>query len=161
MTKNPFSPSPEEYQAYLRQEIEFEQLEAGRRNGYPRKIAELTDFYQLQPGEGELATDEQVEYTTVYGPSEIKRVRRITGYFAEMGNFNNAKRAELGDRVAHDKTMTNASGRVEHVGIEDAILNRLTMERELAVEGYAVNLDGRSLDGRTADHNGGINEMIQ
>ncbi|WP_227763781.1 anaerobic ribonucleoside-triphosphate reductase [Zhaonella formicivorans] len=32
---------------------------------------------------------------------EIRRVRRITGYFSEIKNFNDAKKAELRDRVAH------------------------------------------------------------
>jgi hypothetical protein len=33
--------------------------------------------------------------------SPIHRVRRITGYLADMGNFNNSKRAELADRLVH------------------------------------------------------------
>lgn len=32
---------------------------------------------------------------------KIRRVRRITGYFSEINNFNDAKKAELKDRVAH------------------------------------------------------------
>lgn len=31
----------------------------------------------------------------------IRRIRRITGYFSEIKNFNDAKKAELRDRVAH------------------------------------------------------------
>lgn len=40
----------------------------------------------------------------VYQPfytRKIKRIRRITGYFSEINNFNNAKKAELKDRVTH------------------------------------------------------------
>lgn len=33
---------------------------------------------------------------------KIKRVRRITGYFSEINNFNDAKKAEVRDRVAHN-----------------------------------------------------------
>ena len=33
--------------------------------------------------------------------SSIKRVRRITGYLSEAGNFNDSKRAELKARVIH------------------------------------------------------------
>lgn len=33
--------------------------------------------------------------------SPIRRVRRITGYLSEVGNFNDAKRAELKERSAH------------------------------------------------------------
>ncbi|MBP2654753.1 MAG: hypothetical protein H6Q73_2322 [Firmicutes bacterium] len=33
--------------------------------------------------------------------SPIKRIRRITGYLSEVNNFNDAKRAELADRVIH------------------------------------------------------------
>ena len=37
----------------------------------------------------------------VCGSSAIKRVRRITGYFSVVENFNDAKLAELNDRVSH------------------------------------------------------------
>ncbi len=37
----------------------------------------------------------------VCGSSSIKRVRRITGYFSVVENFNDAKLAELNDRVSH------------------------------------------------------------
>lgn len=33
--------------------------------------------------------------------STIRRIRRITGYFSEVNNFNTAKKAELKDRVKH------------------------------------------------------------
>lgn len=33
--------------------------------------------------------------------SPIRRVRRITGYLSDATNFNDAKRAELADRVIH------------------------------------------------------------
>ncbi len=33
--------------------------------------------------------------------SPIKRIRRITGYLSESGNFNSAKQAELDARVVH------------------------------------------------------------
>lgn len=33
--------------------------------------------------------------------SPIHRVRRITGYLSDMGNFNDSKRAELADRTYH------------------------------------------------------------
>lgn len=32
---------------------------------------------------------------------KIKRIRRITGYLSEINNFNEAKKAELNDRVKH------------------------------------------------------------
>ena len=35
----------------------------------------------------------------------IRRIRRITGYFSEVNNFNTAKRAELDDRVKHSSEM--------------------------------------------------------
>ena len=37
----------------------------------------------------------------VCGSQAIKRVRRITGYFSTVDRFNDAKRAELEDRVSH------------------------------------------------------------
>jgi len=33
--------------------------------------------------------------------SPIRRVRRITGYLSDCNNFNDAKRAELADRIIH------------------------------------------------------------
>jgi len=36
-----------------------------------------------------------------YEKSPIRRVRRITGYLSDSTNFNDAKRAELADRVIH------------------------------------------------------------
>lgn len=36
-----------------------------------------------------------------YFTRKISRVRRITGYFSRVENFNDAKKAELRDRVVH------------------------------------------------------------
>jgi predicted translin family RNA/ssDNA-binding protein len=36
-----------------------------------------------------------------YFTRKIKRIRRITGYFSRVENFNDAKKAELYDRVVH------------------------------------------------------------
>lgn len=36
-----------------------------------------------------------------YFTRKIKRIRRITGYFSRVENFNDAKKAELLDRVVH------------------------------------------------------------
>jgi ribonucleoside-triphosphate reductase len=38
----------------------------------------------------------------------IRRVRRITGYLSTVDRFNDAKRAELADRVAHTSDAKNA-----------------------------------------------------
>lgn len=44
------------------------------------------------------------EYVVKSSPKqEIKRVRRITGYLSNENNFNDAKRAELRDRVKHNE----------------------------------------------------------
>lgn len=47
----------------------------------------------------ELDGDEAVLRSFEHSP--IKRVRRITGYLSEAGNFNDAKRAEMKARVVH------------------------------------------------------------
>ena len=47
----------------------------------------------------ELAQDEVV--VKAYEKSPIRRIRRITGYLSEQTNFNDAKRAELAERVVH------------------------------------------------------------
>ena len=36
-----------------------------------------------------------------YYARRISRIRRITGYFSKVENFNDAKKAELRDRVVH------------------------------------------------------------
>lgn len=38
---------------------------------------------------------------------EFERVRRITGYLSTVKRFNNAKRAELNDRVKHSLSTCN------------------------------------------------------
>lgn len=45
-------------------------------------------------------SDEELEIKVVTSPP-IKRVRRITGYLAEIDRFNGAKRQELSDRTTH------------------------------------------------------------
>ena len=45
-------------------------------------------------------SDEELEVKVVTSPP-IKRVRRITGYLAEVDRFNSAKQQELKDRTTH------------------------------------------------------------
>ena len=45
--------------------------------------------------------DCDIHYTTIERPFE--RIRRITGYLQKTGQWNNAKKAELQDRVVHEK----------------------------------------------------------
>ncbi|MBP2639603.1 MAG: anaerobic ribonucleoside triphosphate reductase [Firmicutes bacterium] len=47
----------------------------------------------------ELDQDEVV--IKAYEKSPIRRIRRITGYLSEQTNFNDAKQAELAERVVH------------------------------------------------------------
>lgn len=49
----------------------------------------------------ELSLDGDEVVVKAYEKSPIKRVRRITGYLSTTDNFNDAKRAELHDRVTH------------------------------------------------------------
>lgn len=49
----------------------------------------------------ELSLDGDEVIVKAYEKSPIKRVRRITGYLSTTDNFNDAKRAELDDRVTH------------------------------------------------------------
>lgn len=44
----------------------------------------------------ETVTDEQLGKGVMF-----RRVRRITGYLSDESSFNNAKQAELHDRVSH------------------------------------------------------------
>ncbi|ABO51097.1 hypothetical protein Dred_2587 [Desulforamulus reducens MI-1] len=43
---------------------------------------------------------EELEIKT-WAKSDIRRVRRITGYLSTVDRFNDAKQEELGDRVVH------------------------------------------------------------
>jgi len=47
----------------------------------------------------ELDQDEVV--IKAFEKSPIRRIRRITGYLSEQTNFNDAKQAELAERVVH------------------------------------------------------------
>ena len=44
--------------------------------------------------------DQEIEITST-PKSDIRRLRRITGYLSEVSNFNQAKRAEERDRYKH------------------------------------------------------------
>lgn len=45
---------------------------------------------------------EDVELTLTHDPVRFQRIRRITGYLVgDLSRFNNAKRAEVDDRVKH------------------------------------------------------------
>lgn len=49
-----------------------------------------------------LLDGEDVELTLTPDPVRFQRIRRITGYLVgDLSRFNNAKRAEVNDRVKH------------------------------------------------------------
>lgn len=50
---------------------------------------------EIQQGDGECVVKS-------YPKQEIRRVRRITGYLSDVKNFNDAKMAEMSDRVSHE-----------------------------------------------------------
>jgi len=58
-----------------------------------RKTLGRVEIKLLEDGEVEIKSFEK---------SSIKRVRRITGYLSTVDRFNDAKRAELADRVTHE-----------------------------------------------------------
>ena len=61
--------------------------------------------YKAQDMElGRLCIDIEGDELVVYSSpkTNIKRVRRITGYLSDVDNFNDAKRTELKDRVKHE-----------------------------------------------------------
>lgn len=53
---------------------------------------------------GRLSIDIEGDELVVYSSpkTNITRVRRITGYLSNANNFNDAKKAEMEDRVAHE-----------------------------------------------------------
>ncbi|MBQ9384411.1 MAG: hypothetical protein IJT87_09245 [Ruminiclostridium sp.] len=65
---------------------------------------------QLKPGQKLIALDvnldgEYVDLAYHYDSRPFERIRRITGYLVgTLDRFNNAKRSEVLDRVAHDIT---------------------------------------------------------
>ena len=50
---------------------------------------------------------EYVDLTCYYDAVPFQRIRRITGYLVgDLDRFNDAKLAEVEDRVAHDMTLS-------------------------------------------------------
>ena len=72
-------------------------------------IAEEVHYWQSQDkevGEVRISKDKDNDAKVVIASlpkQKIKRVRRITGYLSAVENFNDAKRAELNDRVNHQE----------------------------------------------------------
>lgn len=70
-------------------------------------IAEEMRFWQKEGREvGEIRVkrdkeDQEKIVVASLPKANIKRIRRITGYLSEVNNFNEAKKAELKDRVQH------------------------------------------------------------
>ena len=61
--------------------------------------------YEAQGMElGRLCIDIEGDELVVYSApkTNIRRTRRITGYLSNADNFNDAKKAEMEDRVAHE-----------------------------------------------------------
>ena len=72
-------------------------------------IAEEVHYWQSkgkEVGEVRISKDKDNDAKVVIASlpkQKIKRVRRITGYLSAVENFNDAKRAELNDRVNHQE----------------------------------------------------------
>lgn len=72
-------------------------------------IAEEVHYWQSQDkevGEVRISKDKDNDAKVIIASlpkQKIKRVRRITGYLSAVENFNDAKRAELNDRVNHQE----------------------------------------------------------
>lgn len=72
-------------------------------------IAEEVHYWQSkgkEVGEVRISKDKENDAKVVIASlpkQKIKRVRRITGYLSAVENFNDAKRAELNDRVNHQE----------------------------------------------------------
>lgn len=49
----------------------------------------------------ELIVDGEEVIVKAVEKSPVRRIRRITGYLSSVDNFNDAKRAECGQRVSH------------------------------------------------------------
>lgn len=72
---------------------EIEQYKAFALNKYKRQNIEKL----IIEVDGEF-----VNLNTVFAPAKFERVRRITGYLVgTLDRFNDAKRAEVGDRTPH------------------------------------------------------------
>ena len=72
-------------------------------------IAEEVHYWQSkgkEVGEVRISKDKDNDAKVIIASlpkQKIKRVRRITGYLSAVENFNDAKRAELNDRVNHQE----------------------------------------------------------
>ena len=81
-----FRPGIEEIRAYIRHVAEHE----------------LVSVFDIQKITMELIGPESVKLNSVYKTQGFERIRRITGYLTgDISSWNDAKRAELADRVKH------------------------------------------------------------
>ena len=83
--------NPEE----LPEEIIEKAIEMMQEEENGRKVVEIT----VVSAEGE--DEDTYKITPIYQRIPFKRIRRITGYLGDSSRWNEAKKAELEDRVSH------------------------------------------------------------
>ena len=96
---------------------------------------ELIDHMPVTRRDGKLIVGEGVKF---------ERIRRITGYLVgTVARFNNAKRAEVRDRVAHMRVSPEAHNETpsRHDG-DDGPLRRGAARREAGQPGGSVRHQG-------------------
>ena len=67
---------------------------------YPERLISEMDI--------KVVDDDYVDIEYHYNTTPFQRIRRVTGYLAgTLDRFNNAKKAEVRDRVKHDVTVSD------------------------------------------------------
>lgn len=91
----PYLIDSDAYDVVTFQDIEWAQKDAIEIAAKDNKELDHIRLFKEVDGE-----EVYISYKAYY-KSNIKRTRRITGYFSDISNFNPAKKAELRDRKPH------------------------------------------------------------
>ncbi len=78
------------------------------KEAYVQRARELYPDRRIEEMDLTIVDDDYVDIEYHYDTTPFQRIRRVTGYLAgTLDRFNNAKKAEVRDRVKHDVTISN------------------------------------------------------
>lgn len=78
------------------------------KEAYVQRAKDLYPDRRIEEMDLTVVDDNYVDIEYHYDTTPFQRIRRVTGYLAgTLDRFNNAKKAEVRDRVKHDITISN------------------------------------------------------
>lgn len=78
------------------------------KEAYVKRARELYPEKRINEMDITIVDDNYVDIEYHYDTAPFQRIRRVTGYLAgTLDRFNNAKKAEVRDRVKHDITVSD------------------------------------------------------